>query len=305
MKNKSNDPLTMSTYEMLSKTIKTGIIKSNLIPMFAGLTLSMYTHQIGIFDKWLEVILAFIGSSLIIAAAGSFNNLYERDIDAIMERTKTRPTVTGQINPYLVMIMGTLMSFTGITALWFTTPMAAYLGFLGLFFYVFPYTIWSKRFTFLNTEIGSISGAMPPLIGWAVIDANILHPAIIGLFIITVVWQMPHFYAIALRKQVDYTAAKIPMLPVVKGVKRTYVQTNFYLVILLAASFLFNPISLGLTLMAFVLSLGWLILNIYGYKKMETQKWATMLFIYSLIHMTVLFSTVIIYSLVSVIFKLY
>lgn len=305
MKNKSNDPLTMSTYEMLSKTIKTGIIKSNLIPMFAGLTLSMYTHQIGIFDKWFEIILAFIGSSLIIAAAGSFNNLYERDIDAIMERTKTRPTVTGQINPYLVMIMGTLMSFTGITALWFTTPMAAYLGFLGLFFYVFPYTIWSKRFTFLNTEIGSISGAMPPLIGWAAIDANILHPAIIGLFIITVVWQMPHFYAIALRKQVDYTAAKIPMLPVVKGVKRTYIQTNFYLVILLAASFLFNPISLGLTLMAFVLSLGWLILNIYGYKKMETQKWATMLFIYSLIHMTVLFSTVIIYSLVSVIFKLY
>lgn len=305
MNNQSHDPLVMSTSEMLSKTIKTGIIKSNLIPMFAGLTLSMYTHQIGIFDKWFEVVLAFIGSSLIIAAAGSFNNLYERDIDAIMERTKTRPTVTGQINPYLVMIMGTIMSFTGIIALWFTTPMAAYLGFLGLFFYVFPYTIWSKRITFLNTEIGSISGAMPPLIGWAAIDANILHPAIIGLLIITLVWQMPHFYAIALRKQEDYTAAKIPMLPVVKGVRRTYIQTNVYLIVLILASFLFNPISLGLTLMAFILSLGWLILNIYGYKKMETQKWATMLFVYSLIHMTVLFSTVIIYSLVSVIFKLY
>jgi len=302
MKNSSNNP---SKYDMLSQTIKTGIITSNLIPMFAGLTLSMYTHQIGIFDKWLEIILALIGSSLVIASAGAFNNLYERDIDAIMERTKGRPTVTGDINPYVVMIMATLMAFIGIIALWFTTPTAAYLGFLGLFFYVFPYTIWSKRFTYLNTEIGSISGAMPPLIGWAAIDSNILHPAIIGLFIITVVWQMPHFYAIALRKQKDYTAAKIPMLPVAKGVKRTYIQTNFYLIILLAASFLFNTISIGLTLMAFTLTLGWLILNIYGYKKLETHKWATLLFIYSLIHMVVLFSTVIIYSLVSVIFELY
>jgi len=302
MKNSSNNP---SKYDMLSQTIKTGIITSNLIPMFAGLTLSMYTHQIGIFDKWLEILLALIGSSLVIASAGAFNNLYERDIDAIMERTKGRPTVTGEINPYVVMIMATLMAFIGIIALWFTTPTAAYLGFLGLFFYVFPYTIWSKRFTYLNTEIGSISGAMPPLIGWAAIDSNILHPAIIGLFIITVIWQMPHFYAIALRKQKDYTAAKIPMLPVAKGVKRTYIQTNFYLIILLAASFLFNTISIGLTLMAFTLSLGWLILNIYGYKKMETHKWATLLFIYSLIHMVVLFSTVIIYSLVSVIFELY
>ena len=302
MKNSSNNP---SKYDMLSQTIKTGIITSNLIPMFAGLTLSMYTHQIGIFDKWLEILLALIGSSLVIASAGAFNNLYERDIDAIMERTKGRPTVTGEINPYVVMIMATLMAFIGIIALWFTTPTAAYLGFLGLFFYVFPYTIWSKRFTYLNTEIGSISGAMPPLIGWAAIDSNILHPAIIGLFIITVIWQMPHFYAIALRKQKDYTAAKIPMLPVAKGVKRTYIQTNFYLIILLAASFLFNTISIGLTLMAFTLSLVWLILNIYGYKKMETHKWATLLFIYSLIHMVVLFSTVIIYSLVSIIFELY
>src|SRR5699024_4008246 len=142
------------------------------------------------------------------------------------------------------------------------------------------------------------------LIGWAAIDSNILHPAIIGLFIITVIWQMPHFYAIALRKQKDYTAAKIPMLPVAKGVKRTYIQTNFYLIILLAASFLFNTISIGLTLMAFTLSLVWLILNIYGYKKMETHKWATLLFFYSLIYMVVLFYNLFINYFISVIFDL-
>src|SRR5699024_10805149 len=97
MKNSSNNP---SKYDMLSQTIKAGLITSILIPMFAGLTLSMYIHQIGIFDKWLEILLALIGSSLVIASAGAFNNLYERDIDAIMERTKGRPTVTGEINPY-------------------------------------------------------------------------------------------------------------------------------------------------------------------------------------------------------------
>src|SRR5699024_11615870 len=98
-----------------------------------------------IYSDLLEILLALIGSSLVIASAGDFNNLYERDIDAIMERTKGRPKVTGEINPYVVMIMATLMAFIGIIALWFTTPTAAYLGFLGLFCCVFPYTIWSNR----------------------------------------------------------------------------------------------------------------------------------------------------------------
>src|SRR5699024_12735784 len=106
MKNSSNNP---SKYNMLSQTIKTGIITSNLIPMFAGLTLSMYTNQIGIFDKWIEILLALIGSSLVIASVGAFINLYERDIDAIMERTKGRLTVTEEINRYVVMYMATLI----------------------------------------------------------------------------------------------------------------------------------------------------------------------------------------------------
>src|SRR5699024_12114096 len=126
-----------------------------------------------------------------------------------MERTKKRPTVTGEINSYFVMSMATIMAVVGIIALWFTTPTAAYLGFLGLFFYVFPYTIWSKRFTYLNTEIGSISGAMPPLIGWAAINENILHPAIIGLFLITIILQMPHFYAMPLIKKKNYKETRL------------------------------------------------------------------------------------------------
>ncbi|QPA32537.1 heme o synthase [Thermaerobacillus caldiproteolyticus] len=290
--------------KILSQTIKTGIIKSNLIPMFAGLTLSLYTYQISLFEKLPEIIFSFIGSTLVIGAAGAFNNLYDRDIDSIMQRTKKRPTVTGEIKPKAVFWLGVFMSFFGILALALTTPLAAFLGLLGLFFYIFPYTMWSKRRTVYNTEIGSISGAMPPLIGWAAIYPDITHPAILGLFVIAIIWQMPHFYSIAIRKHDEYKAAKVPMLPVVKGVKRTYIQTNIYLIVLIAISFLFSSLSIGLMLVALLLSVIWLILSVFGYKRMDSERWAKSMFIYSLIHMTILFSTVIIYSLMGIIFNL-
>ncbi|MEB1806684.1 MAG: heme o synthase [Bacillaceae bacterium] len=288
----------------LALTVKTGIIKSNLVTMFAGLTLALYTYQYSLFDKIPEIIFALVGSILVMGAAGSFNNLYDRDIDSIMERTKNRPTVTGEIKPAVVLWLGIAMSISGVIVLALATPLAALLGFLGLFFYVVPYTMWSKRRTIYNTEIGSISGAMPPLIGWAAIYPDITHPAILGLFVIAVVWQMPHFYAIAIRKHEEYKAAKVPMLPVVKGIRRTYLQTNVYLVILIATSFLLGSLSLGLMLVAILLGVIWLILSVYGYKKMDPEKWAKSLFIFSLIHMTVLFSTVIIYSVIGILFKL-
>ncbi|MCM3623711.1 heme o synthase [Brevibacillus borstelensis] len=290
--------------KILAQTVKTGIIKSNLIPMFAGLTLALYTYKISPFEKLPEIILAFVGSSLVMGAAGAFNNLYDRDIDSVMERTKNRPTVTGEIEPKTVLWLGIVMTILGLAALAWTTPLAALLGFLGLFFYVVPYTMWTKRRTIYNTEVGSISGAAPPLIGWAAIHPDITHPAILGLFVIMVIWQMPHFYAIAIRKHDEYKAAKVPMLPVVKGVRRTYIQTNVYLVILIATSFLLGSLSLGLMLVALLLSVAWLILSVYGYKKMDPEKWAKSLFLFSLLHMTVLFSTVILYSLVGVFLEL-
>ncbi|WP_242243174.1 heme o synthase [Bacillus cereus group sp. BfR-BA-01309] len=290
--------------KILAQTVKTGIIKSNLIPMFAGLTLALYTYQISLFEKLPEIVFALIGSILVMGAAGAFNNLYDRDIDSIMERTKNRPTVTGEIKPKAVLWLGILMTTLGLFSLALTTLLAAFLGFLGLFFYIVPYTMWSKRRTIYNTEVGSISGAMPPLIGWAAIYPDITHPAILGLFVITVIWQMPHFYAIAIRKHDEYKAAKVPMLPVVKGVKRTYLQTNIYLIILIAMSFLFSSLSLGLTLVALLLSILWLVLSIFGYKKMDSEKWAKSMFVYSLLHMTILFSTVIIYSLMGIFFDL-
>ncbi|MFJ8461964.1 heme o synthase [Lysinibacillus xylanilyticus] len=291
---------------ILAQTVKTGIIKSNLIPMWAGLTLGIYKNKMTFVENIPEIIFATIGSALVIGAAGAFNNVYDRDIDAIMPRTQSRPTVTGEMSAKSTLILAFAMLIIGVALLGLASPLAAAFGLLGVFLYVVPYTMWTKRRTIYNTEIGSIGGAIPPLIGWATVSNDITHPAILGLFFVMVIWQMPHFYAIAIRKHADYEAAKVPMLPVVKGMRRTYYQTNFYLILLIFSSFLFGTLSVGIMLVALLLSIAWLVMSIYGYRSNKDQtKWATKMFVFSLIHMTILFSTVIVYSVVGVIFKLY
>ncbi|MBX0314789.1 heme o synthase [Planococcus glaciei] len=284
-----------------AQVVKTGIIKSNLIPMVAGLMLALYTYQYSFTDNIANILLAFAGTAAIIAASGAFNNLYDRDIDALMARTKVRPTVTGTISIKRVAIVAVLLLLIGLGLLYLASPLAAFLGFLGVFFYVIPYTMWTKRHTIWNTEVGSISGAIPPLIGWAAVAPDIWHPACWALFLIMVIWQMPHFYAIAIRKKEDYAAASIPMLPVVKSARRTYIQSNIYLVLLVLSSFLFLPLSLGLTLMSLILGLIWLGLSLFGSRSMTIEVWANKMFLFSLVHMMTIFSTVIIYSSIGLI----
>ena len=282
--------------QLWALAVKTGIIKSNLVPMLAGLMLALYTYNLNFVSYIPELLLAIFGTAAVIASAGTLNNVYDRDIDQIMPRTKTRPSVTGELSVKSLLIAASGLLIVGIILLYLATPLAALLGFLGVFFYVVPYTMWTKRRTIWNTEVGSISGAMPPLIGWAAVAPDIWHPACWALFAIMVIWQMPHFYAIAIRKQEDYAAANIPMLPVVKGERRTYIQTNIYLLLLMASSALFYPLSLGLTLVAFILSAIWLGMSIIGYHKKEGKKWANKMFTFSLIHMVTIYFTVIIYA---------
>lgn len=290
-----------SQKNLWAQVVKTGIIKSNLIPMLAGLMLALYTYQYSFVDNIANIMFAFFGTAAVIAAAGSFNNIYDRDIDSIMARTKNRPTVTGTIPLKKVGIVAVLLLGSGLVLLYLAAPLAAFLGFLGIFFYVVPYTIWTKRYTIWNTEVGSISGAMPPLIGWAAVGPDIWHPACWALFLILVIWQMPHFYAIAIRKHEDYAAANIPMLPVVKSRKRTYLQTNTYLILLVFSSLLFLPLSLGLTLVSLILGLLWLGLSLFGSHKAGIEVWANKMFLFSLVHMVGIYFTVIIYASIGLI----
>lgn len=287
----------ISITKVLFETIKIGIIKSNLIAMIAGLSMALFVHHIPFFDKIGNIALALIGSALVIGAAGIFNNLYDRDIDRIMERTKNRPTVSGIVDIWSGLIMGIWIAIGGLVALYMASPLSAFVGFMGLFLYVIPYTMWTKRRTIYNTEVGSLSGAMPPLIGWAAISPDILHPGAIALFLLMVIWQMPHFYAIGIRRMEEYRAANIPMLPVVKGIRRTYVQMNVYLVALFLCSYLFWSFNPYIAVANALLSLGWLILSINGYRRKQEDKWARSMFIFSLNHITVLLLMIVGYSL--------
>jgi len=292
----------VSFSKILMDTIKIGIIKSNLIAMFAGLCMALYVTDTTFFSRIGDIALAFIGATLVIGSAGAFNNLYDRDIDIIMERTRSRPTVTGHINTAQGLFIGCVMSVAGLVLLYTASPLAALFGFLGLFLYVVPYTMWTKRKTVYNTEVGSLSGATPPLIGWAVITNDLTQPGIAALFILMVLWQMPHFYGIAVRRYDEYKAAKVAMLPVVKGMRRTYIQTNIYLVALFMASGLFWSFSPFIAVTAAVLSLAWILLSLIGYRRMEERAWAKSMFIFSLNHITILLLIIVGYSLLKPLF---
>ncbi|MCM3172431.1 MULTISPECIES: heme o synthase [Paenibacillus] len=305
--NKGSQPKIELEFNSIPKvffdTIKVGIIKSNLIAMLAGLCLALYVFDASFLANIVPIILSVIGSSLIIGAAGVFNNLYDRDIDAIMERTRTRPTVTGQVNTKSGLILGITITIIGGILLYIASPSAAFFGILGLLLYVFPYTMWTKRTTIYNTEVGSLSGAVPPLIGWAAISPELGHFEIWALVVTMLLWQMPHFYGIAIRRFDEYKAANVPMLPVVKGIRRTYIQTNVYLVLLMASSFLFWPLSPFVAIVAFLVSLAWFILSVATFDRNEMKKWSHKMFIFSINHITIVFLVIIAYSLIAQLIK--
>ncbi len=215
--------------------IKIGIVNSNLITTFTGMWLALHISGLSFLGNLNTVLLTLIGSSLIIAGSCAVNNYYDRDIDHLMERTKVRPTVTGKIQPNQALWSGILLIALGLIMLLMTTVMAAVIGFIGVFTYVVLYTMWTKRRYTINTVVGSVSGAVPPLIGWTAVEGHIGVVAWV-LFMILFIWQIPHFLALAIKKTEDYRATNIPMLPVVHGFEVTKRQIIVWVACLVAAS---------------------------------------------------------------------
>lgn len=267
---------------------KHGIVTSNLITTFAGVYLAAYYTSTGLGDHLLAMIYALLGTGLVMAGGCTLNNYIDRDIDHIMERTKDRPTVTGRFSPNHVLFVGLLQSALGIGFLALTTASAAIFGLVGLFIYVVLYSMWTKRTTTLNTIVGSFSGAVPPLIGWAAIDGG-LHLYAWLLFFIMFFWQPPHFLALAMRRVDEYRAAGIPMLPVVAGFEMTKRQMVLYVIMLLPVSLMLYPFGLVYTIAAAILGIGWLVIGFAGFKMKDSIKWARLMFVYSLNYLTILF----------------
>lgn len=292
---RDQDYRTTAFKEFLS-LIKIGIVNSNLITAFTGLWLALFFTGKSFIGEIDIVLYTLLGSALVIAGSCAINNYYDRDIDHVMERTKVRPTVTGRINPNYVLGMGLLLILIGTGFLLLTTVTAAVIGLIGVFSYIFLYTMWSKRRYTINTVIGSISGAVPPLIGWAAIDPN-LHILAWLLFLIMFIWQPPHFLALAMRRVEEYREAGVPMLPVVHGFAMTKRQIMIWIICLLPLPFYMFSLGGLFVTIATLLNIGWLVLGIRGYKMKDDIKWAKQMFVYSLNYLTIMFVSMIIVTL--------
>ncbi|WP_409305296.1 heme o synthase [Peribacillus sp. SCS-155] len=277
--------------------IKIGIVNSNMITTFTGLWLALHFSGMHFLTNLDLVFYVLAGSGLIIAGSCSINNYYDRDIDHLMERTKSRPTVTGKASPSKVLALGLALIAIGLVFLALANFMTAFIGFLGVFAYVVLYTMITKRRYVSNTIVGSISGAVPPLIGWAAVDPNLDIIAWM-LFLIMFIWQPPHFYSLAMKRCEEYRAANIPMLPVVKGFKATKRSIVLWVACLLPVAFFLTDLGAPLVILATILNLGWLILGLSGYKMKDDLKWARLMFVYSLNYMTILFVAMVIVTLI-------
>ncbi|PGZ91492.1 protoheme IX farnesyltransferase [Bacillus sp. AFS029533] len=291
----TNHPSSSLKKDLLS-LMKIGIVNSNILTTFTGIWLAIQINGLDILDYLPKAIITVIGSSLIIAGSCVINNYIDRDIDPYMERTKNRPTVTGNIKPSVTISIGILLLIVGFTFMAFTTLMAVVYAFIGAFTYIVLYTLWTKRNYTLNTVVGSISGAAPPLIGWAAIDAN-LHPIAWMLFLIMFIWQPPHFLALAMRRSEEYKRAGIPMLPVVYGFEMTKRQVMIWVLCLLPLPFYMQALGLPFIIFATILNIGWVILGLYCYKQKDDQKFSKLMFIYSINYLTLLFMSMIVFTI--------
>lgn len=228
-------------------------------------------------------------------AAGAINMWYERDIDAVMDRTKERPLPRGRIQPGEALGFGLTLAIGSVIVMYTLVHFwAAFYLALGILFYVFVYTIWLKRVTPQNIVIGGAAGALPPVIGWAsVMNETSLLPWI--LFGIIFLWTPPHFWALSLYRHDDYSRAKVPMLPVISGLEMTKNQILFYILALILLSlFPFYVGALGVFYGSVALFLGLLFLA-FGIKAKLSQepKDGLRLFFYSILYLFLLFASMV------------
>lgn len=296
-----SQPSSRVSFKELQQIIKMGLVQGNLIPAFAGAWLAVVMSNHSFLSSIPQILLMLIGSTLIMGGACALNNYYDQDIDRIMPSKQNRPTVNDRISDKNLLILSFGMMLLGEACLFLLNVPSGVLGLIGIVGYVSYYSIWSKRHTTWNTVVGSFPGAVPPLIGWVAIDGNISLIAI-ALFLVVFCWQPIHFYALAIKRSDEYSLANIPMLPSVKGFKRTRIGMFIWLVFLLPLPFLLSSLGTTFVVLATLLNLGWLYVGLTSFKKATDQtKWATKMFIYSLNYLVVFFVLVVVISLIKMI----
>ena len=206
--------------------------------------------------------IVFVGGYLTAGGANAINMWYDRDIDPIMQRTSKRPIPQGTVSPNGALIFGIFISLAGVVwFLEFANQVAAFWAAFSILFYVFIYTIWLKRTSVQNIVIGGLAGATPPVIGWATavgdlrINLDSVREFLISIFdlgslmpwyllLLIFLWTPPHFWALALYRSEEYNSVGIPMMPGVKGAKRTLIEMKVYSIFLVILA-VFAPLAMG------------------------------------------------------------
>jgi len=221
---------------------------------------------------------------------GAVNMWYDRDIDAVMTRTRNRPLPQGRIEPGTALEFGGALIFAAVVLMWLAVnALAATLLAFAAAFYVFVYTMGLKRRTPQNIVIGGAAGAFPPIIAWAAVTGQVGVPSIL-LFFIIFFWTPPHFWALALYRNEDYRRAGVPMMPVVKGERRTKIEMLVYTLILFPLSL--SPYFVGIGGPAYLIGAallsGFFIFCAVAVLRDTTQRAAKRMFAYSIFYLTLL-----------------
>jgi heme o synthase len=239
--------------------------------------------------------LTCLGGYLSAGGAGAVNHYYDRDIDAKMQRTASRPIPAGRVSPRAALIYGITLSTLSFLLLWtcvnLLSASLALAGFLG---YVGVYTMWLKRRTPQNIVIGGAAGAIPPLVGWAAVRGSLSWTAVY-LFAIVFYWTPPHFWALSLLMKDEYAKVSVPMMPVVRGERETRRQILLYTLLLYAISQLpFCAGAFGGVYLAASMVLGLLFIGgaVWLYRS-ASRRVALRLYLFSLAYLALLFGAMV------------
>jgi len=250
--------------------------------------------------NFLDVVFSLLAVALGSGAAGALNMWYESDLDSLMTRTCLRPIPTGKLTRNQALAFGILSSLISVIVLYiFSNLIAAALLAITILFYVFVYTIWLKRKTPQNIVIGGASGALPPIIGWAIATNGVALEPII-LFLIIFIWTPSHFWALSLYKSEVYKKAKIPMLPITSGIRTTKLNIFIYALILFPIAispFFLNYYGLIYLILAAVLSGYYVFISYKLFKEKDSileKKLAIKLFGYSILYLFMIFTSILI-----------
>jgi len=270
----------METLKSYYRLTKPGIVYGNLMYAAAGFLLAAGRHiDLPLF------IATLAGTSLVIAGACVYNNVLDRNIDSRMKRTQKRAMVTQVISIRNALIYATILSIAGFGLLmFFVNWLVVAIEAAGTIVYVLVYG-WAKRSTIHSTVIGSVSGSVPPVAGYAAVSGRLDGGALL-LFLILTFWQMPHFYAIATYRLKDYREAGLPVLTVKKGVRAAKYQIVAYITAFIIAAALLSLYGYtGYVYLVAMVGLGlwWLKLGLEGFKAKDDNKWGRQVFLFSLI----------------------